>query len=418
MGGESGRIDRKLTLDLDDPKVRLDLVKDLVALANTDGGEIWIGCDEVHRPGVSLDLAKKLDGATISDLVNRYIAPSRASVSHSLEEADKPGAYVVKLRIDRYQRYPFVFSKQGAAPGLKKPVFTEGQIYVRHGARNAIVTHSDLVQFIDAAVQESRGPVIDSLISKLEKVARLPEGVEPLLVGPDGGVTASPGSLIDLAVARRNAGNREALLSGNDLLLCLAQWSEFEKTPERTSLLLRSALRRTPTFHFWMTETCDRAMVEDVLESTIEDDDRDTSDAKDAVLEVASLIASDECLNDLVTAMKDSRFRHFRTAARGFCGRHDTVLKFVSRASAARIDGRPASGVSIDYLLSAGQKMALDILKARRNSRPTLSRHLGDLGRALWIKSIRVRHVETTVQAPEAVKALRAALKAKGITHS
>jgi len=38
--GESGRVDRKLTLDLDDPKARLDLVKDLVALASIDGGEV------------------------------------------------------------------------------------------------------------------------------------------------------------------------------------------------------------------------------------------------------------------------------------------------------------------------------------------------------------------------------------------
>ncbi len=128
MGGESERVDRKLTLDLDDPKARLDLVKDLVALASTRGGKIWIGCNEVQRPGVSLVLAEKLDGARVSDLVNRYIAPSRASVSHSLVKADQPGAYVVKLRIDRYHRCPFVLSRPGDGKDLTRPVFTVGQI--------------------------------------------------------------------------------------------------------------------------------------------------------------------------------------------------------------------------------------------------------------------------------------------------
>ena len=45
-----GRVDRKLTLDLDDPKARLDPVEDLVAFANTNGGEmsyrsVEMGCD-------------------------------------------------------------------------------------------------------------------------------------------------------------------------------------------------------------------------------------------------------------------------------------------------------------------------------------------------------------------------------------
>lgn len=411
VGGESGRIDRKLTLDLGDSKARLDLVKDLVALANTGGGEIWIGCDEVQRPGVSLDLARKLDGATISDLVNRYIAPSKASVSHSIEEADQPDKYVVKLSIDRYHRCPFVFSKPGQERDLQKSIFTVGQIYVRHGAKNEVATHSDLSRFVETAVQESRGPILESLIRKLETVARLPEGVEPVLVGPDGGITACPASLIDLAVARRSGGNREALLSGNDLLWCLAQWPEFERTPERTSLLIRSALRRTPTLYFWMTEVSERLSVEEVLESTIEDRDRDKSDAKDAVLEVASLIASDECLNRLMNAMKNSRYQHFRTAAKQFRGRRETVLRFLDRASTVEVDGRPVCDVSLDDILSAGQRIARSILDTRRSS-SALSRSLSDLGRALWIKSVHIRPSDLSTQAPEVAEALQEALKA------
>ncbi len=243
-------------------------------------------------------------------------------------------------------------------------------------------------------------------------MAKLPEGVEPILVGPDGGITASPALLIDLTVARRSGGNREALLSGNDLLWCLDQWPEFERTPERISLLIRSALRRTPTLYFWMTDMSEQALVEGVLKSTIEDRDRDKSDAKDAVLEVASLIASDESLNRLVSAMRKSRYEHFRTAAREFRGRRETILRFLDRAGAVEVDGHPACDVGFGDILSVGQKMASDILDARRS--PTLSRSLGDLGRALWIKSIHIRSVETSVQAPEAIEVLNAALKTIG----
>ncbi|NMB24029.1 MAG: ATP-binding protein [Firmicutes bacterium] len=414
MAGESGSVDLKLTLNLDDPRASLDLVKDLVALANTGGGEIWIGCSEVQRPGVSLALAKELDGAKVSDLVNRYIAPSRASVSHSIEEADQPGAYIVKLRIERYHRYPFVFSRSGDGKGIKRPLFRVGQIYVRHGAKNEVATHCDLSRFIETAVQESRGPILESLLRKLEKVARLPDGVEPILVGPDGGITASPSSLINLVVARRSRGDREAILTGRDLLWCLSEWPEFETTSERISLLIRSALRRTPTLYFWLAETSDRSLVEDVLESTIEDRDRDKSDAKDAVLEVGSLIASDECLERLVAAMRKSRYQHFRTAASRFSGRQETVVRFLARAKAATIQGRLVHDLNSDEITRAGQKMALEIL-ATQSSSTVLSRSLGDLGRALWLKTIYTQSTETSVQAPEATEAFQAGLRTIGM---
>ena len=111
----------------------------------------------------------------------------------------------------------------------------------------------------------------------------------------------------------------------------------------------------------------EQALVEGVLKSTIEDRDRDKSDAKDAVLEVASLIASDESLNRLVSAMRKSRYEHFRTAAREFRGRRETILRFLDRAGAVEVDGHPACDVGFGDILSVGQKMASDILDARRN---------------------------------------------------
>ena len=118
----------------------------------------------------------------------------------------------------------------------------------------------------------------------------------------------------------------------------------------------------------------EQALVEGVLKSTIEDRDRDKSDAKDAVLEVASLIASDESLNRLVSAMRKSRYEHFRTAAREFRGRRETILRFLDRAGAVEVDGHPACDVGFGDILSVGQKMASDILDARRPHPITVTR--------------------------------------------
>lgn len=137
MPGESTNVDLKLSVDFDDPKWIVELVKDFVAIANSGGGSIFFGRDESSSPGVTKEAATRLDGAEMSNRVNRYIAPTRASISHHHHPVDTDDKVVVELTIEAAGKYPYVFSRQGNYKGATAPVFRECDLYVRHGAKSA-----------------------------------------------------------------------------------------------------------------------------------------------------------------------------------------------------------------------------------------------------------------------------------------
>ena len=52
FGGEGRRQDYKLTFDSSNPVALLELVKDIIAFANSGGGEMVLGRDETRTPGL------------------------------------------------------------------------------------------------------------------------------------------------------------------------------------------------------------------------------------------------------------------------------------------------------------------------------------------------------------------------------
>ena len=52
FGGEGRRQDYKLTFDSLNPVALLELVKDIIAFANSGGGEMVLGRDETRTPGL------------------------------------------------------------------------------------------------------------------------------------------------------------------------------------------------------------------------------------------------------------------------------------------------------------------------------------------------------------------------------
>jgi hypothetical protein len=79
-------MDLKVSFDPDAPGAMLELVKDLVAMAISGGGTIRSGATGTERPGIDERLLTQLDGARVADQANRYIAPSKAGVSHEVAE--------------------------------------------------------------------------------------------------------------------------------------------------------------------------------------------------------------------------------------------------------------------------------------------------------------------------------------------
>jgi hypothetical protein len=378
MAGESNTADLKVMFNSSSPGAVLELVKDLVATANSGGGTIRIGATETSQGGIPEEALGTLDGARVSDQVNKYIAPCRARVSHEVT-ANGDGTYVVDLSIEACGKYPYVFSKHGQYLSSPKPgtAFREGDIYVRHGAKSERATYEDIVAIIERAVESNR----DEIFHRIDQLAHLPEGYQPVFQTP-AGIVASPETLIDLVAARRER-HSGALLDGFDLLWCFTQRDKYDLTDARRRILVRSALRRTPTLYFWLSEGIENSDVEQILLSSLQDEDRDRSDAKDSILEVAALVATDNCLQTIVSIMAGSRYLHFREAASEWQGRAQALATFSGRTTNARVDGVAAIDLSVEQIYAAADRIAFEMLSTD-GPLVRFSRILGDLGRVVY----------------------------------
>jgi hypothetical protein len=188
----------------------------------------------------------------------------------------------------------------------------------------------------------------------------------------------SASTLLDVTLARRTRSS-SALLDRMDLLWCLAERSSLELTPARLDLLLRSSLRRPPTLFFWLTEFVSRSAVEEVLVSSPDDEARDTSDAKNPILEVAALVASDACLTEVLEKMSISEYSHFREAAAEWQGRRAVLQAFEDRVLSVVIDDVPAIDFPISSLYSIAEEAA-----RREVEGGVALRRLGDIGRVIY----------------------------------
>ena len=380
MPGESTTADLKVMFDSVIPGAVLELIKDLVAFANSGGGTIRVGATETSQPGVPEAALDTLDGARISDQINKYVAPCRARVSHEVT-GNGDGRFVMDLSIEACDRYPLVFSKQGQYASTPKPVmvFREGDIYVRHGAKSERATYEDIVAIIERAVASNR----DEIFRRIDQLAHLPEGYVPVFQTP-ARIVASPETLLDLVAARRER-HSGALWDGADLPWCFTQRDCYRLTDVHRQILIRSALRRTPTLYFWLSEGIEDSDVEQILLGSLQDEDRDRSDAKDSILEVAALVASDACLDSLVSTMAGSRYLHFRDGALRWQGRAAALDTFRARANNARFDGTTVADMSLDQVYIAADPVALEML-GTDGPLVRFSRILGDLGRAAYVR--------------------------------
>lgn len=388
VAGERSDLDLKRAIDWDDPRQRLELIKDLVAMANSGGGTVRIGATETEEIGIDTISASKLDGARISDCLNRYVTPASTSVTHHIHPLDS-GRVVIEVSIRGIDKYPLVFAFDGNYAGGN--VFRKGDIYVRHGAKSERATHQDIRELIDKAIKESTTYMIDALRRSLDDIVRLPPETQIRVYElPSGTVLASPAILLRLTESRRRR-NTGAVLDGRDLLWCFLERRSFHHSPANLSLLIRSALRRVPTLFFWLSETNDRALIENILLNTLEDQDRDKSDAKNSILEVAALLARDEVLEEILARMAQSEYKHFQDAARLWRGRERARKDFDQKVRTTSVGGILATNLGLDNLLHKAEQLAQRLLNSQRTMQAE-SRLLANLGRVYFAKSFDLVH--------------------------
>ena len=189
-GTESESIEFKASLDPQSLAEWLEVVKDLVALANSGGGFIVFGvADSGKLSPFDCSTLYDVDPAVLTDKLNKYTGQQ----FHGFE--------LVKLHLEARSLFaivvsgvnsPLVFSRPGTydiGGGKQKTAFSTGTVYFRHGAKSEPGNSEDLRCFVERRVEEIRKSWLDGIA----KVVEAPTGSKVQIVPPGENVSTVQG---------------------------------------------------------------------------------------------------------------------------------------------------------------------------------------------------------------------------------
>ena len=241
MLGEGKNQDYKVTFDVSSEKTKVDLVKNIVAIANSGGGRIIVGRDETRKPGIDKAVTLVLDSARLCDFTERYIVPARIELAHETTQL-RNGKYIHVIEMAPAQ-YPIVMSRQGDWKGADskkdRPLFLKGDIWTRHSSKTERVTSQDIQSWIEDVKQQER----EALLERITMLANLPEGATIEVVTSEGETIDSPSYLIRSACRRRNR-DPNHLLSSDDLIWIYLQREYLKLDDAELGMVIASTSRR------------------------------------------------------------------------------------------------------------------------------------------------------------------------------
>lgn len=176
-GAEEDVLDYKRLYDLSHQRHKVDMVCDIVSMANTNGGYIVLGVDETIEGGnqftpVGLDneSIKDLDVTKIDDRVATYVmARIRISLQiHSIAELD--GKIFALLYVGQGDDLPIIFTKDGQFDqnGRLKTKFRNGEIFVRRGASSVRADQNDIRRFISLIRRREKEKWTEDLLGMVD----------------------------------------------------------------------------------------------------------------------------------------------------------------------------------------------------------------------------------------------------------
>jgi len=172
---ESRHLDFKSTFDPSNPREMLELLKDLVAMANSGGGVIAIGLENDGSPSrANTQAILNLDPAKIADQVRSYTGEDFDKFE--VKEAKKKRQQLALIYVGSAES-PIVFTKPGTYPvedNKQRTAFSQGTVYFRHGAKSETATSKDIRGFIDRYI----GNYKKRIFGDVRKVIDAPPGHE------------------------------------------------------------------------------------------------------------------------------------------------------------------------------------------------------------------------------------------------
>lgn len=172
---ESKCIEFKRGFETSDPGSLCELIKDIVALANSGGGIVVFGLDSNGAPsGESIAEIASLDPADLSNKLVKYIGlPNFEIEAFGLK---KRGQKLYALAMSGTP-IPHVFERPGTydiGGGKQKSAFGLGTVYFRHGAKSEPGTTDDLRTSMDRALSGIR----KQWIKGVRQVVQAPQRAE------------------------------------------------------------------------------------------------------------------------------------------------------------------------------------------------------------------------------------------------
>lgn len=172
---ETKYVEFKEKFDVGQTEDWCEIIKDMVAMANSGGGVIVVGCDSSgNASGADVSDVLALDPAKIADKVHKYTATHFSDFDvHPLKRGTRTCAAIVVGPAP----VPLVFSQPGAYqdpadPKKQKVAFSKGTVFFRHGAKSEPGSTDDIRQAIDRRLGEIR----KEWIGGVRKVVTAPAG--------------------------------------------------------------------------------------------------------------------------------------------------------------------------------------------------------------------------------------------------
>ncbi len=188
---ESKYIDFKREFDTSSRADWCEIVKDIVAMANTGGGAILIGLQNDGSPsGADMSKIARIDPATITDKVYSYTGYQFSEFE--IRDGEKGKSAVVVIIVNEVPT-PLVFQKPGtykdpANDKKQKNAFGKGTVYFRHGAKSEPANIDDIRKTIERRLDEVRR----EWLSGVQKVVKAPIGAQVTVLPPDVIQSTSP----------------------------------------------------------------------------------------------------------------------------------------------------------------------------------------------------------------------------------
>jgi len=169
---ESRNIEFKETFSPNSPQDWCEIIKDIVAIANSGGGIILFGVDSLGKVSrTPLQPVAQLDPADIADKVCKYTGSTELELEIRRVRKRKRELVVFVMQ---GVSIPIVFKKPGTydiGAGKQRTAFSVGTVYFRHGAKSEPGTTDDLRRALERAMNVIR----KSWIKGVRKVVQAPE---------------------------------------------------------------------------------------------------------------------------------------------------------------------------------------------------------------------------------------------------